>query len=73
MQGVQPDVDRDGDGLETFQDQRPDGVVDTCIDGDGTAYTSVTGIPCALDAAFQDGYTVQINVTGVRAFLVPPP
>jgi hypothetical protein len=72
--GVQPDVDRDGDGLETFDEIAAllDGKIDTCSDGDGTTYVSTPGAQCVLDPAFQDAYTAKIEVGGVRAFLLPP-
>lgn len=74
LDGIQPDVDRDGDGLERFEEKLGmiDWVIDRCVDGDGTEYASVPGVPCVLDPAFADGYTVLIQVTGVRAILVPP-
>lgn len=75
IQGVQPDMDRDGDGLETFVEKTGmvDWVIDSCYDGNGTEYVTVPGTPCVLDPAFQDGYSVTIEVSGVRAILLPPP
>lgn len=72
--GAQPDVDRDGDGLETFKEVVGDidGQIDLCTDGDGTDYTSTWNVQCVLDPAFQDAYTAILEVSGVRAFLLPP-
>jgi hypothetical protein len=72
--GVQPDVDRDADGLEWFEEVAGalDGRIDLCHDGDGTTYVSTPTVPCVLDAAFQDAYTVEVEVGGVGAILLPP-
>jgi hypothetical protein len=72
--GVQPDVDRDQDGLEWFEEVAGaiDGRIDLCHDGDGTTYVSTPTVPCVLDAAFQDAYTVEVEVGGVSAVLLPP-
>lgn len=72
--GVQPDVDRDSDGLEVFAEtaERLDGQIDICSDGDGTNYTSTGAVQCVLDPAFQDAFTATIEVTGVRATILPP-
>ena len=74
---VQPDVDRDGDGLEQYYDLDGDGHVDTCEDGDGTR---VERTDCPLDDRFIDGYAlvfvfrvVPAEVIGVaEETLVPP-
>ncbi len=72
--GVQPDVDRDGDGLETFTETAGnlDGKIDECTDGDGTTYASTSSVQCVLDPAFQDAFTATIEVSGVRAVLAAP-
>jgi hypothetical protein len=72
--GVQPDVDRDDDGLESFDEDKYDldGQIDICTDGDATTYVSTATVQCVLDPAFQDAYTAIIEVGGVRAFLLPP-
>lgn len=72
--GVQPDVDRDNDGLETFDEIAAllDGKIDLCTDGNGTTFVSTPSAQCVLDPAFQDAYTAKIEVGGVRAFLLPP-
>ena len=72
--GSQPDVDRDGDGLETFDEVKDDidGQIDLCRDGNGTTYASTPTVQCVLDPAFQDAFTAIVEVAGVRAFLLPP-
>lgn len=72
--GVQPDIDRDQDGLEWFEEVAGalDGRIDLCHDGDDTTYVSTPSIPCVLDSAFQDAYTVEVEVGGVGAILLPP-
>jgi hypothetical protein len=72
--GAQPDVDRDGDGLESFKEVVGDidGQIDLCTDGDGTDCASTWNVQCVLDPAFQDAYTAILEVRGVRAFLLPP-
>lgn len=72
--GAQPDVDRDDDGLERFEENRADldGQIDLCTDGNGQTFVSTPTIQCVLDPAFQDGYTFELRVAGVRALLEPP-
>lgn len=86
---VAPDVDLDGDGLESFEVTRtgPAGcqaVVTACIDGDGTRFE---GRDCIYEstadgrARFVDGYSTGITFGATRAELVgttgggavPPP
>ena len=55
--GVQPDVDVDGDGRERFMDTDRDGLVDRCVDGDGT---TLDGRECAGDPRFADGYDLRL-------------
>jgi len=75
-----PDIDVDGDGLETFWQASPapgtDAKVDTCKDGDGTIIHNNfdgMGTPCALakDAKgnfrFVDGLSVALTFTAVPA------
>ena len=73
--GVQPDVDRDNDGLEKFEENKDfiNGTIDTCTDGNGQTYASTPMIQCVLDPAFQDAFTAKLETRGVRAFLQPPP
>jgi hypothetical protein len=69
----QPDVDLDGDGLERFYDTGgagdagvPDGVIDLCVDGDGT---EVPGEQCWSDSRFADGYLMVFDLHGTRVLL----
>jgi hypothetical protein len=75
-----PDIDVDGDGLETFWQASPapgtDAKVDTCKDGDGTIIHNNfdgMGTPCALakdakgNLRFVDGLSVAIKFTAVPA------
>ncbi len=68
---VPPDVDLDGDGLETFEVTRmgPMGcqpVVTACIDGDGTR---VEGRACIDDPRIVDGYSAGLTFTASRTRL----
>ncbi len=76
-----PDVDLDGDGLESFvvDSMGPDGcqpVVTACIDGDGTV---IEGHDCLTDPRIADGYSAAIDFTATRVSIVgidgaiPPP
>ena len=79
---VAPDVDLDGDGLESFEVTRtgPDGcqpVITACIDGDGTR---IEGRDCVRNPGFVDGYSAGLTYTATRAEIVgvsgggtPPP
>jgi hypothetical protein len=72
QRGTPPDVDVDGDGLETYEVDRtgPTGcqpVVSACIDGDGTR---VEGRGCARDPRFEDGWSAGLPFTAVQATLV---
>lgn len=53
INGHRPDIDFDGDGLETF-DVGADGKVDICWDGDGSVMGSKD---CMQDPQLQDGYS----------------
>lgn len=64
---LQPDSDVDGDGLERFFDSDGDGVVDRCVDGDGT---EILGTECPRDPAIVDGYELIFVVHGVRAHIL---
>jgi len=72
----QPDIDVDGDGLESFWTENlsaPTTFIDFCKDGDGTVVKSEPGKPCALakDAKgnyrFLDGLSVALKWTAVPA------
>jgi cysteine-rich repeat protein len=63
---TQPDIDVDGDGLETFTDTDLDNQVDLCTDGNGAM---VAGVDCPADPRFADGYSAALQLQAVRAFL----
>ena len=66
----QPDVDLDGDGLETFYDTDPhDGrsVINLCIDGDGTA---IPGESCVSDPRIRDGFSFTFAFDAVWVQLI---
>ncbi len=68
----QPDVDLDGDGLESYEVTRtgPTGcqpVITACIDGDGTR---IEGHSCVLDPRIVDGYSAGLPFTAVGARIV---
>jgi hypothetical protein len=74
----QPDVDLDGDGLETFYDTESadpdagtlkDGRIDKCVDGDGTV---ILGLDCPSDSRIADGYKMIFVIHGVRAIILAP-
>jgi hypothetical protein len=64
---LQPDVDLDDDGLETFFDDDDDGAIDRCVDGDGS---EILGTDCYNDGAIADGYRIILAVHGLRAIVV---
>jgi cysteine-rich repeat protein len=69
---AQPDVDLDGDGLESYIIDRegPPGcqpVVVGCIDGDGTR---IMGHECTSDPRMQDGWSAGLPFTAVGAQIV---
>lgn len=75
---MQPEVDLDGDGLEKFFDDTgddgdggvaKDGVIDRCVDGDGT---EILGTGCVSDARIQDGYRLIFVIHGARAIILQP-
>ncbi|MCA9611205.1 MAG: hypothetical protein R3B99_02555 [Polyangiales bacterium] len=67
--GVAPDLDLDGDGLERFVVVDGAGcqpVVTACLDGDGTR---VEGRRCFTDPRFADGYSAAFDFAAIRAQL----
>ncbi|MBX7191169.1 MAG: hypothetical protein K1X94_03875 [Sandaracinaceae bacterium] len=69
LRPTSPDVDLDGDGLESFEVARtgPRGcqpVVTACIDGDGTR---IEGRGCYNDPRIADGYSSALTFTATRA------
>ncbi len=65
--GVQPDIDRDGDGLEQIVGNIVE--IEKCIDGDGT---EIPGMLCGCDPRMQDGYSVTFETDLVGAVIVGP-
>lgn len=68
LRGQQPDVDLDGDGLESFEvvnsgSRGCQPVIVACIDGDGTR---VEGRGCAGDPRFEDGFSAGFSMSAVR-------
>ena len=68
-----PDVDLDGDGLETYEvtgrasgAPRCQPVITACIDGNGTR---VEGRDCYNDQRFQDGYSAALSTQAIRAII----
>jgi hypothetical protein len=67
--GLQPDIDLDGDGLESY-------IIDdefhiaTCVDGD---HTIVEGRDCWQDPRFADALSITMRVHGVPAELLGRP
>lgn len=66
--GIQPDIDLDGDGLETIQYDST-GIL-SCTDGDGT--TVIDGETCGCDPRMADGYSVAFQLTLVGAEVLGP-
>lgn len=69
--GVQPDVDVDGDGLETYTvatGTNCQAVITGCVDGDGTV---IAGHGCVLDPRMQDGFSTAIHFTAPSTAIVP--
>ncbi len=66
---VQPDIDLDGDGLETVQTVAQQGVI-SCTDGDGT--TVVEGADCGCDPRFADGYSIAFVIDFRGATVLGP-
>jgi len=60
--GFQPDVDLDGDGLETFEIDPASYEVLSCRDGDGTP---IDGAGCLHDARVADGYSLCFDLHGI--------
>jgi hypothetical protein len=64
----QPDIDLDGDGLETFV-ASPSAGVYACVDGNGTR---IEGAACACDPRMTDGFSLALEVGAVKAILLGP-
>jgi hypothetical protein len=65
--GGQPDVDRDGDGLEEMLDADGDTLIDGCRDGDGTV---IEGAACAADPRIADAFGLSIRYQTAPAEIV---
>ncbi len=61
---VQPDIDRDGDGVEQVYKE---GTSYRCIDGDGT---EILGPSCACDPRIVDGYSASFYFHAIPANIV---
>jgi hypothetical protein len=76
-----PDIDVDGDGLESYCDSDPDDdikVVDICIDGDGTEVKDVAGMECSEAVTggknrFVDGISVALKFQTTAVKSIKPP
>ena len=73
LRATSPDVDVDGDGLESFEVVRTGAmgcqpVISACIDGDGV--TRIEGHDCVLDDRIQDGWSAAFTFTAERASIV---
>ncbi len=67
QQGFRPDFDADEDGLEHFVDEDEDGLIDACIDGDGTV---IPGRDCVNTDEIADAYELRILFRVVDAEIV---
>ncbi len=65
---IQPDIDLDGDGLETVQAQAGDGII-SCTDGDGTV---IMGADCGCDPRIADGFSITFKIDLVGATVLGP-
>jgi hypothetical protein len=65
---LQPDIDLDGDGLETIQTDT-NGILG-CTDGDGT--TAIAGATCGCDPRMADGFSILLRFTNVGASVMGP-
>lgn len=63
---IQPDIDIDGDGLETIVANTKTGIISGCVDGDGT---KVPGNDCPCHPRIADGYSWAIRGKLVRAHI----
>jgi hypothetical protein len=68
ISGLTPDLDLDGDGLESFiLDER--GHIESCVDGDRT---SIPGRDCWRDPRMADGFSINFRLATVGAHLAGP-
>lgn len=66
--GAQPDIDLDGDGLETYDIDFSGNVV-RCHDGDGSV---IEGAGCLRDPRITDGYSICASFRGIPAEILLP-
>jgi len=69
--GVQPDLDIDEDGLETFITDET-GRVAYCLDGDGTIVATTGGAPCTESPEIRDGLSLTVRFEGISGRLIIP-
>jgi hypothetical protein len=67
LQGVQPDIDVDRDGLERFVIDETSGVLLDCLDDDNLSIQS--GRDCAANLEVADGFSFHILVDAAVATL----
>lgn len=67
--GLQPDIDLDGDGMETIRAEAGDGII-SCTDGDGT--TVITGVDCGCDPRIADAFSIAFELDLVGAAVLGP-
>jgi hypothetical protein len=69
--GIQPDIDLDGDGLESFVADAEERI-SVCIDGDGTVIESSPDRPCALAPGIEDAISLTIRFEAGWSRLLRP-
>jgi hypothetical protein len=65
--GLQPDIDRDGDGIEKIVGDLNTVTIKECVDGDGTV---IPGRNCVCDPRIKDGYSGALGFSLVPARVV---
>ena len=63
--GLQPDIDLDGDGLESFLVEG--NTIVRCFDGDGSP---IDGIACPCDPGITDGFSATVRLESVAANII---
>lgn len=69
--GIGPDVDVDGDGLESYtvvSGPNCQAVITGCVDGDGTV---IPGHACITDSRMQDGWSSAFHFTAASTTIIP--
>jgi hypothetical protein len=67
---LQPDIDLDGDGLETIQTVDNQTDIVSCTDGDGV--TVIEGADCPCDPRMADGYSIAFSLDNRGATVLGP-